>query len=711
MAVDELCKKLRPVLGRQVDKLWELYQLEDQYGKQWIETILIKLLSEHLEETYISRKILLEPPPKERARGEYPLGRVLYGDKQICSFGLRENEFIQHIGIFGRSGSGKTNIAFLLLLNLLQKGKPFLVFDWKRNYRDLLQFFKKIFVFTVGREVSPFYFNPLIPPKGTEPKAWLKKLIEIICHAYFLGEGVAYLLQKALDNVYTEYGVYNGSQEYPTFFEVREWLQNCKLKRREADWLSSTLRAIGVLCFGGLGKVLNIRKTFPLEKLLEKNVILELDTLINSDKTFFIEALLLWIHHYRLAQCKREIFKHAIIIEEAHHVLLKKKQEITGEETIMDVILREIRELGESIIFLDQHPSLVSLPALGNTYTTITMNLKHQQDVNAISSAILLDYKDREYLGELEEGFGIVKLQGRWFKPFLVKFPLVPIKKGYINDKKLREKLNGLLLNGITNGFQGILLKERTLNLLNDLYKGIQTLYKKEETKSKVSMEEKGVLKALPEEIRDIRLYSPSVKEKKKITPEEAKLLQSIIDNPYTPIKERYRNLEMNSYKGNKIVNTLVQKGLIIRVRVKKPDSQIKLLKFTPEGEKVLRKLGYKIEKNWRKGSLEHCYWIEEIAKGLKKKGYKVEIEKPIGNGKTVDLAFEKDGERIAVEVETGKSDAIWNIQKDLKAGFDKVISVAIDRKVKEKIEKLIKESGLFRNKKVEVVRGKIENP
>ena len=31
-----------------------------------------------------------------------------------------------------------------------------------------------------------------------------------------------------------------------------------------------------------------------------------------------------------MAQSKREDFKHAIIIEEAHHILLRKKQEVTG---------------------------------------------------------------------------------------------------------------------------------------------------------------------------------------------------------------------------------------------------------------------------------------------------------------------------------------------------------------------------------------------
>ena len=74
-----------------------------------------------------------------------------------------KEEWVQHVGIFGRSGSGKTNAAFPVILNLLARNKPFMVFDWKRNYRDLIPLFpgREILVFTVGRPLVPFSFNPL----------------------------------------------------------------------------------------------------------------------------------------------------------------------------------------------------------------------------------------------------------------------------------------------------------------------------------------------------------------------------------------------------------------------------------------------------------------------------------------------------------------------------------------------------------------------
>jgi DNA helicase HerA-like ATPase len=220
--IEELFRKLKPFLGEEADALWLAYNTQtDSRSKAEIAGLLYSLASRYLNETY-EKRLLLNVPDEKEIDGEYRLGNVVYSGKELYPFGLRENEWLRHVAIFGTTGSGKTNCAFLILRELARKGKPFLVFDWKRNYRDLilLEDFKDVKVYTVGRDVSPFCFNPLVPPPRTKAENWLKKLIEIICHAYFLGEGVAFLLQKAIDMVYQEKGVYEGGKDYPTFLDV-----------------------------------------------------------------------------------------------------------------------------------------------------------------------------------------------------------------------------------------------------------------------------------------------------------------------------------------------------------------------------------------------------------------------------------------------------------------------------------------------------------
>lgn len=662
--VESLFRKLKPVLGKQIDSLWLAYNTQtDSRSRAEILGILWSLASKYLDETY-DKKILLSLPEKDVIAGEYELGKVIYGDKEYYPFGLRENEWLRHTAIFGATGSGKTNLAFILLRNLVKTGKPWLVLDWKRNYRDLLAFeeFKDTKIYTIGREISPLSFNPLIPPENTNPRAWLKKLSEVLAHAYFLGEGVLYLLQNAIDKAYSDYGVYSGTNEYPTFKDVLSVLEKMQVKGRKALWMDSTLRTLGVLCFGEFSKVLNTRKSYPIADLLNENVILELDALTNSDKTFFIEALLLWIHHYRLSEKDREVFKHAILIEEAHHILLKKKQEQTGSETIMEIILREIRELSTSVTLLDQCPSLISLPALANTYTTICFGLKHKADMRTISESLLLENDQIDFLGQLETGTAIVKLQGRYFKPFLVRFPLFPIKKGNITDSDIKRPMRS--------------------------YSG-----------------ERGTLRHDPGNRGTIREIQGDVKEEEieiTLTDVERGFLKDIAKNPISGVVARYERIGINRYQGNKTQNSLLEKGFISWRPVSIQKGRIKVLVLTDKGKMAIPDV--KVLKIFQKNeSWNHAYWKFKIGEHYQKKAYRVTFEFQLGQGKSVDLMAEKGEKRIAIEIETGKSDAVYNVRKCLEAGFNEISIVTLNEKMKEKIIEKLKEIPPVDSQKINV--------
>ncbi|MGD2091533.1 MAG: DUF87 domain-containing protein [Candidatus Aminicenantes bacterium] len=666
--IEELFRKLKPVLGKEkLNRLWLAYQTStDPKSRSEILGFLNVLAAEYLDDSY-DRKILLDVPPAEIIRGEYPIGRIVHGTKEYHPFALREKEWIQHVGIFGRSGSGKTNTVFVILWNLLIKKKPFLVFDWKRNYRDILahKMGKDIKVYTIGRDVSPFFFNPLIPPNGTDPQTWLKKLIEIMCHAYFLGEGVAFLLQKAIDKTYNDFGVYSGIPEkYPTFFDVQKSLESIQVKGRSAQWMDSTIRTLGVLCFGQFSGVLNTEKNSPVEELLKENAIFELDCLTNSDKTFFIEALLLWIHHYRMSEGQREKFKHAIIIEEAHHILLRKKQEMSGEEAITDIILREIRELGESIILIDQHPSLISMPALGNTHTTICMNLKHKADMKTISESLLLEAEQVDFLGQLEVGIAIVKLQGRYFRPFLVKIPLFPIKKGVITDNEIKKVI-------VSDSWENELtmVRDELFAVIRDI-RGLVNREREEDRKMLKKDLEEGLIEVEREFLIDIAKF------------------------PVSGVTTRYSRMGLSRHQGNELQKSLILKGFISFRQVSSLKGRLKVLVLTDKGKDAIKDV--KIEKVFNKNaSWEHEYWKYRIGMQYRKKGYDVTFEYKIGEGKSVDVVAEKDGKKIAIEVETGKSDYIYNVKKNQACGFDEIILAALNRKIRDRIEHELRESGL----------------
>lgn len=642
MTFEESLKKLAVHIGQiKALKLWRQYQLSDGIGKRELESLIELQLQQKYGEDPLRDENGLQVPPEESAVGPYELGRVLNYDKVLYPFGVCEDEFIQHMAIFGRSGAGKTNTVALLIKELVRHKKPFLIFDWKRNYRDLLAHDVPLEVYTVGRPVHPLHFNPLIPPPGTDMKVWLKKLIEIISHAYFLGEGVMFILMEAIDAVYSKFGCYgNAPERYPTMKDVLEFLEKMPVKGRKAMWLDSTMRAVQSLCFGQVSDVINTDSQTGVQQLLDKNVCLELNSLAQNEKTFLIETLMVWIHHCRMLEPDRETFKHCIIVEEAHNILTN-----TGKETVIDLILREIRELGESIVLIDQHPSQISVPALGNTYCTIALNMKHSKDINSLAEMMRIPKENRETLGLLPIGHAVVKLQSRFIHPFEIQIPKVDLEKGSVTDAYLAQIYASHSTDSTSEGGHNAGSNEK---------------------------------EAIPENHR-IEKHSTGT----GLSKTEDLLLKDIHKHPFDGVVKRYARLGISRRRGNHAKQGLIEKGIIQPVDVPTKTGKVVLLDFTPAMRESMKRNGIDVTKR-KEGGIVHNYWKNEIRKQLEYDGWDVELEKPIGNNMAIDLYAEKDGKRIAVEIETGIRGAD-NIEKLIPLKLDCIISFSTKNESKLK--------------------------
>lgn len=80
----------------------------------------------------------------------------------------------------------------------------------------------------------------------------------------------------------------------------------------------------------------------------------------------------------------------------------------------------------------------------------------------------------------------------------------------------------------------------------------------------------------------------------------------------------------------------------------------------------------------WPAGPCQQPYPdINRAVKHFEKKAYDVSCEHPVKGNGAIDILAEKPGERIAVEVETGKSNVKGNLDKIRNAGFDRIVLVA----------------------------------
>src|SRR5574341_367398 len=138
--IESIFEKSKNILGEKRAKaLWLAYTSETDLSKRReIEGFLHNLLAKKLDETFQKKKIILEPLP-ETILGSYKLGAIVSGNRIINDFSLADDQLNQHMGIWGMTGSGKTNIVHLIVSGLIKSDKNFLVFDWKRNFRDLLE--------------------------------------------------------------------------------------------------------------------------------------------------------------------------------------------------------------------------------------------------------------------------------------------------------------------------------------------------------------------------------------------------------------------------------------------------------------------------------------------------------------------------------------------------------------------------------------------
>lgn len=439
---DEI-KRLAPVLGSEkAEKLNKAYLLGDEDVRKRIFELVDVIKAGISMDKELSNSLLIEPPSREHADcGEIHIGDVLYGRKKLYPFSLDRETLLTHIGIFGSSGYGKTNLAYNLIKQLSDKDVPVLIMDFsKRNYRDLLAagLKEKIKIYTVGRNVSPFRFNPLKPPEGIQLSQWMKEFSAIFDHSYWLLGGGRHIIMKTMDNAYAE-------NPNPRLSDLKRQLREygkAGIASRERNWISTAERPLESLCFKEVGEIFECDEGSKPSEFFEKGkiTILELDGLSDNDKNFFIEIILQWLRDWLLVSGKREKLRGVVILEEAHHVLNREKANRLGSETVIDLVFREVRELGMGIIYIDQHPSMVSYPALGNTSTQIYMNLgldtKHSSDIHDASNTLGLDYREQGgYLRRLPVGHGFVLCRMGNFKgPFLTGFEHFPIKKGMVSD-------------------------------------------------------------------------------------------------------------------------------------------------------------------------------------------------------------------------------------------------------------------------------------
>lgn len=347
--------------------------------------------------------------------------------------------FTRHGLIVGTPGTGKTTFSVDMLLQFYEKGVPFLAIEpTKTEYRAMIDAIADLQIFTPGNSgVSPFLCNPFLPPRNITVEKYIPSLVSAFQAAFSMPSPLDMIFLSAVRAAYTKYGWKNSSRAgdpdvqpfglYEFILCFKELVANSGYSGEVRSNLQSggTLRLMNLLEQNA--SIYDTIHTIPLDDLLSKPTVLELNAIENQEQKALLMALLLIsvCTHTKQNQKGDGELKNIILIDEAH-VLLGGKSRTDGaggQDTTVRALqnmIAEIRSYGTGILIADQSPTAVSRPIVANTDIKVSFRLVQGEEKAALADSTGMEETQRQHLGRLGVGEAFV-YYSRLDAPQLVK--------------------------------------------------------------------------------------------------------------------------------------------------------------------------------------------------------------------------------------------------------------------------------------------------
>lgn len=385
-------------------------------------------------------------------------------------------QFAKHGLMVGVPGSGKTTAMFNILYQFWavpeEERIPFIVLEpAKTEYRALKtlpEFEKDMLVFTLGDEdTSPFRFNPMEVLPGIKLENHISKLQACFVGAFDLFDPLPIFLEQAIRRTYLEKGWYDDSKggepglETPTLADLS---RNADYivehsgfdPKMKSDFKASLLERLNSLRRGAKGRMLDCKHSIPMEDLMNKPVVLELDNLNGDEKSLMMMFLLSYVYEY----CKAEResgsdLSHMLIVEEAHNLISSQGGDTSRANPKAQTIelfvnmLAEMRALGQGILIADQLPTAIAPQAVKQTNVKMLMRVTAKDDREEIGNTMDLNEEQMHQVVNFKTGHAYLYHEGE-DRVRMIRMPnFKDNHKTQVppNDKKLRERMDDYELN------------------------------------------------------------------------------------------------------------------------------------------------------------------------------------------------------------------------------------------------------------------------
>ncbi|MDR2731830.1 MAG: ATP-binding protein [Fibromonadaceae bacterium] len=351
--------------------------------------------------------------------GDIMVGK-LKSSSQGDTIGISLKDLTKHMLIVGTPGSGKTTFSVSLLDRLWKDHKiPFLVIEPAKNeYRALVQSIPGLQVFTPGKNfISPFVFNPFVPPKNVKLETYKSTLKTAFAAAVSMSSPLDKIFEEAVNNCYSDFrwlDTYT-SDDKGRIFNITDFIK-CFEETFEAIGYTGDAKNIGRAGLVRLQSLVNLFDNYfsiPIEDLLTKPTVIELAAIENSDqKALIISLLLLSVLAYVNSNYIGDgSLRNVILLEEAHVLLDAGTNAGEGEanpsaiaQGLVKRMLAEIRSYGVGIVIADQSPRKVTTDVVALTDIKIAFRLVEANDKQILADSSNMSETQEQRLAKLKPG-------------------------------------------------------------------------------------------------------------------------------------------------------------------------------------------------------------------------------------------------------------------------------------------------------------------
>lgn len=481
-------------------------------------------------------------PSASLFKGEFEFGSIVGGSGM---FRLGKRDYSEIICLAGRMGSGKSNVVKRQLLLFRRHNVRFLIWDFKDEYKDLLshETFRDLIVID-GDELNLHIFDA----PYRDQYRWIALVLNLLKEAgYTLLPVHKRLVLKRVQALIEEKG-------HITVFDlvrdIESIVENKFLSLRERERFEIPLENLrSVIDHMNLSEDGNI----PLQRLLERDVVIRMDRLDPEAHTLLSSLVMCWTYYFKKYTSDRTF--RVTVFEECKH-LLSKEKENPRLLPRMRVVFSETRFVNLGLIMTDQFTSLLATFAT-NVFAFVSFNLISKGEVDFAAEYLGLEGESKQKIRNLQVGQALVKVPTHPY-PFKISIEKAP-DFAAIDEARLKELMRSIV--------------------------GELRVSKESEVQTEVG--------------NGNRVAEPDTAEEKPgVLKDWKNLLQAITENPELGISELYERLGFSARKGTKLKQQLLDEGMIVAEVVHKGERARprKRLQVTKKGEEILNSFGIFID-------------------------------------------------------------------------------------------------------------------